>query len=405
MKKLLKIIIILLILTALSFGGYKLYWYIRIKYAKIEVELNEDLTIEFTKNVKASSFIKSINGKITNDYLIDSTKVGKQDVVIKFKNDDGIPVKYKFEVEVVDTVKPIVWIGSSYRVKKGEKFNYNKIMCGDNYDKRPKCYIEGKYDTNKVGSYPLTFIAEDSSGNTTAEEFVLNVYEPTPVTANDNKNQDNSNEMVNFTRYDKTYDKYKTNTNKIGIDVSKWQGDIDFEALKNDRVEFVIIRVGYTKGPNGEYILDPKFKDNIEGATKNNIPVGLYFYSYADSVEHAIKDAKWVVDQIKDYKIDLPIAFDWEEWKDFNEYNISFYELTRMGESFIDTVEKAGYKGMLYSSKSYLEYIWLPTNKDIWLAHYTDKTTYKGKYKFWQLCDDGKVDGIKGHVDVDIMYE
>ena len=59
---------------------------------------------------------------------------------------------------------------------------------------------------------------------------------------------------------------------------------------------------------------------------------------------------------------------------------------------------------MLYSSKNYLEYIWLPTNHDIWLAHYTSNTTYKGKYRFWQLCENGRVDGIKGNVDIDVMY-
>ena len=71
----------------------------------------------------------------------------------------------------------------------------------------------------------------------------------------------------------------------------------------------------------------------------------------------------------------------------------------------METIENAGYKSMLYSSKSYLEYIWLPTKYDIWLAHFTDKTNYKGKYKFWQLCDNGYVDGIIGGVDVDIMYD
>ena len=317
MKKIFKIFIILIILSGLSFGGYKLYWYYKIKYAKVEVELNENLTIEFNNKVKASSFIKSINGTITNDHEIDASKVGKQTIEVKFKNDDGIPVKYKYEVEVVDTVEPVIWLGSSYSVKKGDKFNYSKILCGDNYDSKPKCYVEGKYDTNKVGSYPLTFIAEDSSGNVATQEFILNVYEPAPKN-DESSNKETTEDAREYTPFDKIYKKYKTNTNKIGIDISKWQGDIDFEALKNDGVEFIIIRIGYTKGTNAEYVMDPKFKDNIEGAKKYNIPVGLYFYSYANSREHAIKDAEWVVEQIKDYDIELPIAFDWEEWKDLN---------------------------------------------------------------------------------------
>ena len=76
-----------------------------------------------------------------------------------------------------------------------------------------------------------------------------------------------------------------------------------------------------------------------------------------------------------------------------------------MAEDFLKTVEKAGYKGMIYGSKNYLEKIWLPTKYDIWLAHYTEKTNYNGNYKFWQMCDDGKVSGISTPVDIDIMYK
>ena len=409
MNKKIKIFIILILaislIVGLSFGGYKLYWYIRIKNAKIEVVLKDNLRLNFTDKAKVSDFIESINGKISDDYIIDSTVIGKKKIDFKFVNDDGIPVKYSYEIEIVDDVEPVIWLGSTYKVKKDTEFDTSKIMCGDNYDKKPKCSVLGDYDTSKVGTYPLTFVAEDSSGNVAIQEFVLNVYEPKVNDNNDNKNTNEDNTQKNYTYYDKVYDKYKNNTNKIGIDVSKWQGDIDFEKLKNSGVEFIIIRVGYTKGTDGEYIVDPKFIQNIEGANKYDIPVGLYFYSYANTSEHSIRDAKWVLEQIKNYKVDLPIAFDWEEWSHFNEYNVSFYELTNMGVDFINTVEEAGYKGMLYSSKSYLEYIWLPTEKDIWLAHYTEKTNYKGKYKFWQLCDDGKVDGIKGTVDIDIMYE
>ena len=76
-----------------------------------------------------------------------------------------------------------------------------------------------------------------------------------------------------------------------------------------------------------------------------------------------------------------------------------------MAESFLETIEDAGYEGMLYSSKSYLENIWLPTKYDIWLAHYTIQTNYQGKYKLWQLCENGKIDGIDGAVDINVMYE
>ena len=163
--------------------------------------------------------------------------------------------------------------------------------------------------------------------------------------------------------------------------------------------------VGGTRGTNGEYFLDKKFIQNIKGANKYGIEAGVYFYSYANSLKHAKKDAKWVLKQIKNYDIDLPIAFDWEEWSSFNDYNLSFFGLTSMAEEFLNVIEEAGYQGMLYSSKTYLDNIWLPTKYDIWLAHYTEETNYQGNYKFWQICDNGKVDGIDGTVDINIMIK
>ena len=137
---------------------------------------------------------------------------------------------------------------------------------------------------------------------------------------------------------------------------------------------------------------------------KYNIPVGLYFYSYANSKKQAIKDAKWIIKQIKDYDIDLPIAYDWEDWTNFNTYNVSFYELTEIANAFMNELKKSGYDSMLYSSKNYLENIWLETKYKTWLAHYTEETNYTKDYYLWQLCENGEIDGIDENVDIDIMY-
>lgn len=330
-KKALIILIISLISLLIIFIGTKLYQFIRIKTAKIEIELVDNLRLEFNDNKKVSEFIENINGVIIDDYVIDSSKVGTQTVFFDFVNDDGIKLKYSYDIEIVDDVEPVIWLGNSYSIERGTTFNIDSILCGDNYDSNPKCYIEGLYDSSKVGSYPLVFKAIDSSGNEAIQNFVLNVYEP----SNNTSNNKTSTEKV-YTKFSDIVKNYKTNINKIGIDVSKWQGDIDFSKVKQTGVEFVIIRIGYTKGTNGEYVLDSKFIDNIKGATENNIPVGLYFYSYANSRDHAYRDAEWVIEQIKDYDIELPIAFDWEEWKSFNEYNLSFFELTNIGESFLE---------------------------------------------------------------------
>ena len=105
------------------------------------------------------------------------------------------------------------------------------------------------------------------------------------------------------------------------------QGAIDFSKVKEAGAEFVIIRVGSQNGVGGEYVLDPYFKRNISDAIENDLDVGIYFYSYADSKKEARKQAEWVIKQIKDYDITLPIAFDLSHLLLFNSMNLSLYQL------------------------------------------------------------------------------
>ena len=211
--------------------------------------------------------------------------------------------------------------------------------------------------------------------------------------------------VINRTAFTDIITNYKTDKTKIGLDVSGYQGEIDYDAVKNAGVEFVFIKVGGTLGIDGEYYVDSKFKRNIEGFNRVGIPVGIYFFSYAPSKKSAIKDAEWVYEQIKDYKVELPVVYDWENWSFYNEFNLSFYNLTANAEAFLDTLNKKGYEGMLYGSKNYIDKIWLQTKYPIWVAHYTDDPTISyEEYAFWQICDNGQIDGIYGNVDINIMY-
>lgn len=404
MKKKYIIIAIVVILVAISttIG----IWFLKkekteekIKNAIIEITYKDNLTTEFLSEVKVSDFIDSINGKITNDYIIDTKIIGEKVINYEYINNDDIKLRQSFKINVVDRTAPVVWLGSSYSIKVGSKDTLlDKIMCGDNYDDNPKCEIVGNYDLNIAKTYPLTFKATDSSGNTTEKKFNLNVYKPKTT----NNNITGSRTVTYFSDVIKNY---KNDNTEIGIDISEWQGDVDFEKLKNAGVEFVILRVGSTKGIKGDYFVDGKFKQNIERANEVGMPVGIYFYSYATSKEKAIEDANWILEQIKDYKVDLPIAFDWENWSFYNDFNLSFFGLTDMANSFLDVFKEAGYEGILYSSKNYLEQIWLKTEYPIWLAHYTYKTSYSGDYSYWQMCNDGRVDGIYGDVDINIRYK
>ncbi len=392
------IIIICFLVIIIGIGSYFLINYLRVKNAVIKVTLDETLETEFLSDVKVSDFISDINGTIVDDYVIDTTDIGKKKIEFEYINDDNIKVKYNYEINVVDNVAPLIWLNNSYTVNVGSDISLtDKILCGDDTDPNPTCEVIGEYNMNEAGTYPLVFKATDNSGNVTEKEFNLIVREP-------KSSGTSSGSVSTKTLFSEVVDAHKTENTEIGLDISKWQGDVDFNALKEAGVEFVIIRVGTSSGINGENLVDSKFEQNINGANKAGIPVGVYFYSYANSEDRAISDALWVLEQIKDYKVDLPIAFDWENWSFYNEFNLSFFGLSNMADSFVKTVRDAGYEGMLYSSKNYLEDIWFKRDYPVWLAHYTTKTNYEGDYEFWQLCNNGRVAGINGDVDINIRY-
>lgn len=396
-KKLILIISIVVGIILLSVGGFLLYKYIEIKNAVVKVVLKDNLEADFADTLRVSSFIESINGKIVDDYYLNTDSLGKKKIDFEYINDDGIKIKYNYEINVVDREAPLIWLGKSYNVTRGSEDNLiDKIMCGDNYDNNPECVIEGDYNLDNVGSYNLVFKATDSSGNVSKKKFILNV--------NEASSKKESNGVKSVTEFSDVIKNYKNDNTQIGIDVSKWQGDIDFSKLKSAGVEFVIIRIGSSTGINGENFIDSKFIQNIKNANSVGIPVGVYFYSYANSVDRAISDAKWIIENIKNYKVELPIAFDWENWGSFNTYELSFFGLTNMAKRFMDTVKDAGYDAMLYSSKTYLENIWMSVDYPVWLAHYTKNTNYAGDYSYWQICSNGRVDGINGDVDIDIRY-
>lgn len=373
----------------------------RIKNATVIVELKEDLELNFYSETKLSDLIVNINGKLNEDITINTKEIGTNKVTFKYVNDENIEIPYTFEYTVVDKTPPVVWLGSSYTVYVGaDKEFYKDIMCGDDLDNKPVCKVEGYYDTNKAGSYDLNFIAYDYSGNQTTHPFTLYVKERVV-----NNSKPSTPQVINRTAFSDIITNYKTDKTKIGLDVSGYQGEIDYDAVKAAGVEFVFIKVGGTLGMDGEYYVDSKFKRNIEGFNRVGIPVGIYFFSYAPSKKSAIKDAEWVYEQIKDYKVELPIVYDWENWSFYNEFNLSFYNLTSNAEAFLDTLNKKGYKGMLYGSKNYIDKIWLKTDYPIWVAHYTsDPTVSYEEYAYWQICDNGQIDGIYGNVDINIMY-
>ena len=346
----------------------------------------DNLVFEYNQKVKVSDIIP-----VRKDEYINTLKIGKNN--LKYEVDKTI---YNITYEVVDTTAPLVLLSSTYTYNIGDENDLkNRILCADNYDKRPNCFIEGTYDFNTIGNYNLKYIAIDSFNNKTEKEFTLKIKEKSKIKNNSKKKNLNIKDVVN---------KYKNDNSMIGIDVSAWQNEIDFNKVKEDNVEFVMIRIGYGYNKDGEIIIDKQFYNNFRKAKEANLKIGLYFYSYAKNTKEAKNQADWIVTTIKKEKLDLPIAFDFEDWNNFNDYNLSLTDLNMIADTFMNRLEEYGYKSMLYGSYYYLQNIWDVQNKNIWLAHYSNKTDYPNDYQIWQLSNIGKVNGINTDVDINVLY-
>ncbi len=201
-----------------------------------------------------------------------------------------------------------------------------------------------------------------------------------------------------------------------GIDISYYNGNINFEKVKKDGVNFAIIRIGYRGyAKKGNIILDSKYKEYIKNAKKAGIKVGVYFYSQAINKSEAVEEAEFVLKNLNGEELDLPIVWDIEfaggNGSTGRLYNakLSKSKMTENAFAFCDTVRSAGYEAMVYANKSFLKNNLYPEKlieKDykIWLAHYIKKTDYNGNYSVWQYSDKGKVNGISGYVDTNFMY-
>ena len=197
-----------------------------------------------------------------------------------------------------------------------------------------------------------------------------------------------------------------TGSGTMGIDVSKWNGNIDWNAVSNSGISYVIIRCGYRGSSQGKLIEDPKFLANIKGATAAGLKVGVYFFTQAVDEVEAVEEASMVLEQIKGYKISYPIFLDVEP-SGGRADSIDRDTRTAVCKAFCETIQDAGYTAGIYANKTWL------TGKlnagelnayKIWLAQYSATPTYTGKYDIWQYKSNGSVSGIKGNVDMNQSY-
>lgn len=196
-----------------------------------------------------------------------------------------------------------------------------------------------------------------------------------------------------------------------GIDVSRFQEAIDWSKVAGDGVEFAFIRVGYRGyGSAGRLVEDEYFEANMNGALEAGIKVGVYFYSQAITEEEAVEEANFVLERIAPYNVECPVVFDVERVtadEDARMNNITLEERTYVTKIFCQTIENAGYKPMIYHNTE-MGALMLDLTEleeyDKWFAAYTNTLYYPYEYKVWQYSDSGRVPGIKGKVDLNICF-
>ena len=196
-----------------------------------------------------------------------------------------------------------------------------------------------------------------------------------------------------------------------GIDVSAFQGDIDWDSVADDGIDFAIIRVGLRGyGTSGNIYEDDNARKNLKNAADAGLNVGVYFYSQAISTEEALQEAEFVLDIIKDYKIDAPVVFDWENEPGvgMRTDNLDGNTLTECAVVFCERIKQAGYIPAVYFNltDAYVRYD-LDRIKDyvFWYAqHEGEAPKFYYAYSIWQYSDSGKVDGINGNVDLNICF-
>ena len=197
-----------------------------------------------------------------------------------------------------------------------------------------------------------------------------------------------------------------------GIDVSTYNGDIDFEAVKNFGIDFVIVRLGGRGyGAEGVIFEDDHALTNLKAAKSAGLMVGAYFFSQAITPEEAVEEAEFCLDLLDGFYLDYPLAFDWEQIDSAENprtEDISPEVLTHCAKAFCDTVNEAGYIPCLYtdSKKAYMKFDLskLP-DIDIWYAFYNDEPDMYYNYMMWQYSCWGQVDGIEGDVDLNICFK
>lgn len=197
---------------------------------------------------------------------------------------------------------------------------------------------------------------------------------------------------------------------KIGVDVSSYQGNVNWKKVKEAGVDFAILRIGYRGyGESGKITLDPYFEKNYKNARKEGIEIGVYFFSQAITIDEVKEEAEFVLEHIKEKEITYPVVFDLEKIKNDTARtdNLTSDEITNMTLEFCNTIKSNGYIASIYgNAKTFTTKMALEQFNDYnkWYADYQEKPLYPYEFDIWQYTESGNINGIAGNVDINIQF-
>lgn len=254
----------------------------------------------------------------------------------------------------------------------------------------------------------LLNLPEEEAPEQTQSPSTTQETEPTTVATEPTLPPPESNPytMTDF-QYDGRYRTCLAAPTIPGIDVSSHQKKIDWQAVADSGIQFVIIRVGYRGYESGLLNADERMQENYEGAKAAGLRVGAYIFSQAITVEEAREEAAFILDKIKDWEVDMPVVFDWEQKKEGRTLNLDSRIVTDSAIAFCDLVREAGYEPMVYFNPHHArKFFHLSELEDypFWLAYYTDRMQYSYKVEMWQYTNSGSVPGIETPVDINIYF-
>ena len=275
-----------------------------------------------------------------------------------------------------------------------------------------KPYLSANEDPQAANPHAATAPAEDEPEDEEADPGAMHHNQTEPTDPEDTVEPTIPPESNPYGKLDFQYDRnnylYSLKTDSYpGVDVSAFQGKINWEQVKASGIEFAIIRLGYRGyGKAGKLVEDEYAKTNLKGATEAGLPIGAYFFSQALSIEEADEEIEYMLKILGDYELDMPIILDWEIPTDTaRTANMDARTLTDIQIHFCSVMEEKGYQPMVYFNwyqASHLMYLSELEDYPFWLALYQDRMTYPYKVEMWQYTDKGQVPGIEGNVDLNI---